>query len=344
MSKQEEKNAPGFTVTVSGQESTHKEPNGLIHVLVEDHIDMIGIAQFCFAKKGSMEWNKYKIGDDVEVETVGSERKIFVGVITGFRHVANESGETLTIQAMDPLVKLGSSRFTKVYEEQKDSDVVSSVLSEASVDQGTIDATDETHKYILQRNESHLTFLRRLAARNGYRLTSNEGKIDFVKVQYSESPIEFERTDVGMLDYHFTDQRIPSKLTVYGWNYVKKEMVEGSASSSDIDTIGSGDNAVDKTGQIWQKESWISDVQVASQDGAKAMAVGELNRLARGFLRGRARVAGNSEIHAGVKIKIVGHVAGFNPEGFVVSSRHTIDSAKGTQTEFQFCGNTYPTD
>ena len=40
--------------------------------------------------------------------------------------------------------------------------------------------------YTLQRDESNHGFLRRIAARNGYHLLAQEGKIDFVKPQYSE--------------------------------------------------------------------------------------------------------------------------------------------------------------
>ena len=47
----------------------------------------------------------------------------------------------------------------------KDSDVVSEVGAESQLGV-EVDATTETHKYILQRNESNLGFLKRLAAPN----------------------------------------------------------------------------------------------------------------------------------------------------------------------------------
>ena len=343
MGEKKASKAPGFEITLSGQELTQKESKGLKQLMVEDHVDMIGIAQLSF-DAGELTWGDLNIGDDVEVKVSGGDRKLFVGVITGFRHSKNVGGEMLTVQAMDPLCKLGSSRHTQVFEETADSDVVNTILGDAGLEVGTVDSTDGTHAYIFQRNESDLAFLRRLAGRNGYRLQANEGKIDFIKVQYSDDPIELATGDLVSMDYQFSDQRIPSQLTVYGWDYVAKEKVEGTATSSDIDTIGSGDNAVEQTGQIWQDESWVSDVHVSSQDAAKAMAVGELNRLARGFLRGRIAVPGNAQIFAGVKIKVTGQRGGFNPEGFVISSRHIVEPSTGARTEFQFCGNTYPTD
>ena len=75
---------------------------------------------------------------------------------------------------------------------------------------------------------------------------------------------------------------------------------------------------------------------------AKDVAVAELNRLARNFLRGRAVVDGNGKLFAGVSIKFTGHRDGFNPEAYVISARHLYESNRGFSTEVRFCSNTFP--
>jgi hypothetical protein len=40
---------PQYTIKVAGQELTQKEPKGLQFVSVEDHVDMIGVAELAFA-------------------------------------------------------------------------------------------------------------------------------------------------------------------------------------------------------------------------------------------------------------------------------------------------------
>ena len=239
-------------------------------------------------------------------------------------------------------LKLDGLREPKLHIEVKDSDVANQVISRAGCDTGTVDSTSRTHDYILQRNESDFNFLRRLAARNGFLLLANEGKIDFAKAQFSGSSTDLPKSKVISLDYGFSPRDVPPNLTTYGWDYVAKEMVQGSAGSGDIQAIGGGSNAVSES-KIWQSDSFMSDVWVDSQDSAKELATAELNRLARNFLRGRATVQGDGSLHCGNKVQFSGHPSGFNPEAFVVSSRHRIYVRGGFTTELVFCSNTKPT-
>ena len=262
--------------------------------------------------------------------------------VTGIRHSYVKSKDSVTILAMDPCCKLAASQHTRVFEEMKDSDAVSQVLSEAGLQPGNIEATQETRKYILQRNESDFSFLRRLAARNGFLLQANDGKIDFAKAQYSAGPVEFKKADLISLDYSFSDRGLPKKVTAYGWDYMAKEKIEGSAEAGDIDTIGGGDNAVEKTGQVYQGEAFISDVFVDNQQMANELAKSQLNRMARGFLRGRAVVEGSAAVTAGSKVKFLGTKKNFQPEGYVISARTRVYVGSGATTEIVFVGNTHP--
>lgn len=338
-----------YKVEINGSEVTQGATQGLESLTIEDHVDMIGVAEFTFsAGGGGLKVDQFQAGQEIKAKvgsgSVGSASReyAFVGIITGLRHSYMQSRETVTVLAMDPLCKLAASRFTKVYEEMKDSDIVQAVLDEAGLEAGNIEATSEEHPYTLQRNESHFVFLRRLAARNGYLLQSNDGKIDFAKAQFGGNPTTFERGQLVSLDYSMTDRNIPTKVTAYGWDYLKKEIVEGSASSGDIETIGSGSNAVEKTGQVWQQESFLSDVLVSTQSGAKELATSHLKQLAMGFMRGRAIIQGSANVHAGSLVKFAGPMTKYQPEGYVISARTRVYVGSGETTEVVFCSNTYP--
>jgi len=334
---------PRYVVEVAGESLTQAESGGLEVLSVEDHVDMVGILK-ATVNQGGFEWSSINIGDDVKAGFGGSSEPTFAGVVTGVRHHSSQGGmEFVTVIAMDPLCKLRASRRTKVYDEDAtDSDIVSALLGEAGVDPGTVDSTSATNKYVIQRNESDLIFLKRLASRNGYLLLGNaEGKVDFKKVQYSGSAIELEQPSIMAFDYTISHQNVPTGITVLGWNYVDKVKVEGAATDGDIEAIGGGANAVAETGTIWQEDAYISDVHVADDGAAKDMAIAELNRAARQFVRGRATVQGNGEIRAGALVSFKNFATGFNPEVFVVSSRHVVEGGNYT-TEFQFVGNTKP--
>ncbi len=356
-----------YNVEIDGQKFEQQQSQGLEALTVEDHVDMVGVAEITFSSAGTrsapgatpdaLGWDNIKIGSEVKVKVgaggvadgsggkaavAGQREYAFVGVVTGLRHSYLKSRDSITILAMDPLCKLAGSQATRVFEEMTDSDIVNQVLGEAGLEIGTVDSTPETRKYILQRNESDFMFLRRLAARNGFLLQSNDGKIDFAKAQYSAAPVEFTKADLISLDYTYSDRALPKKVTAYGWDYLKKEKVEGSASSGDIDTIGGGDNAVEKTGQIYQGEAYISDVFVDNQQMALELAKSQLNRMARGFLRGRAIIEGSAAVTAGSKVKFKGTKKNFQPEGYVISARTRVYVGSGETTEVVFVSNTHP--
>jgi len=342
MTGRQDNKAYKFSATVGGREFTQSDQGGLEYLLIEDHVDLVGVARITFnLDHGS--WSSIQIGSDVEVKVGASGRKMFVGVVTGMRHAYKQGRETMTVVAMDPLIKASASRRTETYEKMKDSDIAQQVIGKAGLTPGRIDATADTHDYVFQRNESDLEFLKRLAARNGYLLMCNEGKVDFLKPQYGGRAVEVDTKSLEDLDYQMSANQVPPGITTQGWDYTKVEKVEGSAGSGDIEAIGGGRNAVEAAAMIWKDKAFITEVTAHSQSGAKETAVSELNRAARNFLRGTARVEGNSEIHAGAKVRFKGHPTGFNPEVYVVSARHMFEFKRGYSTEFSFCSNTMPT-
>jgi phage tail-like protein len=323
-----------------GFDITQAESQGLEGMEVEDHVDMCGVARASF-NTGGFDWSSVSLGDAVQVGFGGTSDMTFGGYVTGIRHYKLLDGnEFVQLIAMDPLCKLGASRHTRMWEEQTDDAIANDVLGQASVEIGTVDSTSTTHKYVIQRNESDLKFLRRLAARNGYLLLGNcEGKVDFKKPQYSASPIELTPDKLLSFAYTVSAANVPPDVTVYGWDYVAKAKVEGTASS--IETIGGGASALDDAGTIWQETCYVSDVHVNDADAATAMAESELNRMARSYVRGRGVTEGTGEIRAGKKVKFTEFATGFNPEVFVVASKHKIQNGLYI-TEFWFEGNTKP--
>lgn len=330
-----------FELTVGTVKFTQAEPNGFEYIEIEDHVDMIGVADLAVNME-NQNWGTFQVGDEVECMVGETERKMFAGVVTGMRYAAKGGKQLLILRAMDPLCKAAASRRTKVYEELKDSDIVQEVLGLAGLEPGQIDATDEAHPYVFQRSESDLEFMKRLAARNNYLLRSAEGKVDFVKPQFGGSGYEVKDEALTSLDYSYSVMSVPPEITTYGWDYNTSKMVEGTATDSDIEAIGSGESALSLSGRIWSGGTTISDVDVSAQGGAKGIAMAELNRAARNFLRGRATIDGDANIFAGAVVKFSGHREGFNPEAYVISARHRIVFKRGFETQFNFCSNTLP--
>lgn len=330
-----------YTLNMAGSEVSQAEPMGLEAISVEDHQDMIGQAELTFAGGRGMQWGSIKMDSPVEMSFGGDTFKVFSGMVTGLRHAYQNGRDTLTVKAMDPLCKLQASRKTKTFDKMKDSDMFSQIISEAGLQLGNVEATEEEHPYTFQRNESMLEFVRRLAARNGMMVRAMQGKIEMVKPQASGG-MSIPKTKLISLDYEMSPKALPKNTTVVGWDYNKKEKVEGKATSGDISTIGGGANAVSDA-PTWVGDNYVSDVYTGSQSMAKTMASAELNRMSRNFLKGRAVLQGDGRLHVGAGVNFTDHRTGFNPSVMINSSRHRVFQGSGHTTEIQFVSNTKPT-
>lgn len=332
-----------YKMTIDGTEYTQNDPQGVIAIVVENHLDMIGQAKITLNAHG-LNPSQFQKGKNIEIEFGGSEKKAFVGVITELRHTVERGTECFLLTALDPLTKLANTRATKVWggspsENIKDSDVANEVIAAGGAAPGTVDATTGGRPYVFQRAETNLAFLKRLAARNGYLLYAEEGKIQFKKPQFSDEPLPISQGDLVKNNVHQSDVQIPTKITVFGWNHLSKKQVKGSATPSDIDKIGSGSPP---SPQTTDGEVDIVDVFVDSDSAAKEMAKAEMNRLARGLLKGTIEVHLNGKLVPGVKVKLEGQYTGSNPELVVVACTHVVEVGGASSTQIRVMGNTIP--
>ena len=99
----------------------------------------------------------------------------------------------------------------------------------------------ETHKYILQRNESNLGFLKRLAARNNCQLRVEPGKLLFKKADGGGYGYTLN-TNTGLisLNMSYNSSDMVQNVVVRSWDIMTKKEIVGKASASDIQNIGSG--------------------------------------------------------------------------------------------------------
>lgn len=331
-----------YEVKVSGNTCTQAESKGLESVMIEDHLEKIGLCVLELSA-GEIDWDSLKEGDDVEVKVGGGTGNLFKGTITSLRNTWKDAQQRLVVEAMCPLVKLAASTATKSYNAkdatQSDDQIVKDVLSGASVDAGTIDAS-KLKQYTLQLNESNLSFLKKLASRNGFMLKSNEGKVDFVKLQSSDPALEIPPEQLMNIDSDNDQSMIPKKVVVIGWDYFNKKVVKGECESSGVSGVGSsGDKPDSKT---YSGTRFVTGVRCSSDDEAKGMATGIMENTAKRRLTGRATIQGNGKIVAGKKIKFTETGKGQNPDVMAYSVTHRMSPKTGFVTRISFYGEGKP--
>ncbi len=336
--------ATGYHLEIAGKEFVQANADGVEQIVLEDHIDMVNLLTVRFGgTEHSPEWN-FNIGDEVKCSLGKGKKPIFTGEIIATEPSYQIDGtSTITLRCLDKMHRLGRGRKTRFWEKMKDSDVASEVGGESklSVD---ADATPDTHAYILQRNESNIAFIKRLAARNNFLVSVVDDKLEFKKASFGGQTVTVEMGESlrsFKVGYNTTD--LVQKVVVRGWDIKKKEEIVGTASIGDVTPVGGGQVGAQVASKFGESVAYITDVPVSSQAQATEIAKAEMERLARQFCRGTATVRGNDEIRAGGVVEFKGLAKNLNGKFYVMSTRHIISAATGYTTEITFCSNTQGT-
>jgi uncharacterized protein len=337
------RSAPSYELKIGDKTFTQAEGQGLQSFTLEDHMDMVDMLT---VRVGGSEqhpqWN-FKIGDAVEAKLGSGSVLMFKGNITALEPSFSGEGVTaMVIRALDPVSKLGRGRRTRFWENVKDSDIVSEVGADCGLSV-SCDTTDETQTYVLQRNETNVAFLRRLAARNNFTLRVEEDKLQFKKNEYAGEDIELALgKNLQSVKISFNSSELASKVVVRGWDMMSKSEIVGTASLSDVTQIGGGSSGGDTAQTAFGSQTvYITDIPCSSQSAADSAARAEMERISRQFAKGSASVQGNDKIRAGARVKLSGLGTPQDGTYFILSSRHIVNTRSGYVTEFTFCSNTF---
>ena len=333
--------ATSYEVTIGGKTLKQTERDGLQSLVIEDHMDMANLATI---KVGGAEakpsWG-FQIGDEVEVKVGSGAEAIFKGEVTAMEPGFQVEGtSSMTLRCLDKSHRLGRGRETKHWNDKKDSDVAQEVGAKSGL---SVDADDtgEVMPYILQRNESNLAFLKRLAARNNFVLRVEGDKLLFKKASFEVSAEKLSMGDnLRSMRLSFNTTDMVQKVVVRGWDIQNKCEIVGQCSAGEITKIGGGDIGADLAGKFGETTAYITDVPVSSQSMADAVAKSEMERLARQFCHGSCSISGKDTIRAGTMIEFEGLPHGNNGKFAVMATRHIISNRTGYTTEITFCSNT----
>ena len=275
----------GFEVQIGSATFTHNQSNGLLSVIMEDHVDMASVCSVTVSTAENQRTQSYKIGDKVSIKIQKSE-ELFSGELVAIDHSFQGKGtSSVILKCLDHSHRLARGRQTRFWTDMKDSDVVSEVGAESQLGV-EVDATSETHKYILQRNESNLGFLKRLAARNNCQLRVEPGKLLFKKSDGGGYTYNLS-TDTGLisLNMSYNSADMVQNVVVRSWDITTKKEIVGKASASDVQKIGSGEGGAQAASIFGEQTAYITDVPVTTQEMADELAKAEMERIARRFGR-----------------------------------------------------------
>ncbi|WP_313189233.1 type VI secretion system tip protein VgrG [Sphingobacterium sp.] len=268
-------------------------------------------------------------GREIEIKLGfdSDNKKAFKGIITKQQVKVKENGNTqLQIECKDAAMRMTLGRKSKYYLDQKDSEVMDSIISAYADLKSDVEATTLKHKELIQHHLSDWDFIALRAEANGQLLFVNDAELKIespktdpdpvLQVTYGSSIMEFEAE---------MDLRSQwSKVEAHSWDYKNQGLftaeVDEASGFTQLGNVNSSDLA---SANKLEKFILHHSGNLLEQE-LKAWAEGAMLRSRLAKVRGRARFTGFAEIKPGDMVKIAGVGDRFNGKAFVTAVRQEV--------------------
>ncbi|MEJ1934027.1 VgrG-related protein, partial [Nostoc sp. NIES-2111] len=279
-----------------------------------------------------------KIGNEIKIGFISSttqdrnfkdklEDFLIEGEITGIEAHFNEKTEApLIIRGYDISHRLHRGRYNRSFLNQMDSDIVKQISGEVGIPIGKIDPSGVKHEYVFQENQTNMEFLRERAARIGYELFIQDGKLNFCQPQ-SKNSLDLKWLDeISKFSVRVTNAEQVNAVEVRSWDLSQKKLITTEAKSEKVITeTGNGKGSKTSTafkGKPSSPKMIVVDQPVATENEAKKMAQALCDELGGEFVYADAQAYGNPQIRPGRIINLQGMGDRYSGKYYVTETRH----------------------
>jgi len=266
---------------------------------------------------------------------------VIEGEITAIEtHFTSQSQAPMIVRGYDTSHRLHRGRYNRSYQNMTDSDIVKKIAGEVGISTGTVESSRITHDYVFQENQTNMEFLRERAARLGFELFVQNGKLYFRSPKSGESLNLTWLVDIHSFRVRVTSAEQVKSVEVRGWDYTKKEAIVSTATSDKVLTsteYGKGSKTSSSfNGKPSNPTAIVVDQPIASGKEAETMAKALFDELSGEFVHADARGEGDPSIRPGKIVKLSG-MGKYSGKYYITETRHLYDRGTYT-TEFSVRG------
>jgi Rhs element Vgr protein len=211
-----------------------------------------------------------KPGCELEIKAgVDSESAtIFKGIITQVGLKVTSKTSLLTVNCKDKSVKATGDKKTKIFTEVKDSDIYSTIATDAGLSVDS-DTTTFQHEQVVQYNATDWDFILLRAEANGQVVIADDGSLSIKKPSFSGSEsltLEFG-TNIISFETSLNAEKQVAEVEVKSWDTGSMDALSSSGSSDamDVGEISNSDLA-----DIVSKKYSVNHGGLVSEDELKA--------------------------------------------------------------------------
>ncbi|MEM7367444.1 MAG: type VI secretion system tip protein VgrG [Bacteroidota bacterium] len=324
-----------FAIFSNGKE-INKESGKLVSLEITQEINRIPTASLQF-NDGTPAKQSFDIsesedlmpGKEIEVKVgygLKPDTTIFKGVVVRHELGASQGGSPfLKVECKDHAIKLTKAHSFISTQKAKDSDVVSTMISNAGLS-ADVDSTEPELPVLIQTNATDWDFMLMRATVNGFVVIPDAGKVGFKKIKTDQSPVlslTFGKDIISFQAGIYADHQY-SSVKASSWDFPNQEVVsvesspknplsvEASEDTSSLSSITGSDPYVMPT-------SATVDQQLLQIWADATMLRSELTRT-----KGQFKFKGNAKVKPGTLVEIAGLNASLNGNAYVKSVKHSF--------------------
>ncbi|MFY7830319.1 MAG: VgrG-related protein [Pseudanabaena sp.] len=335
-----------FSLTIDGTSASEDLIADILQVSTEESLHQLGmftliISNNYFSGSSTAPWthmSKFAIGKKIKIgftsSTTGdpnyddaSTAYILEGEITAIEtDFTEEAKAPIIIRGYDVSHRLHRGRCSQSFLNMTDSDIVSKLARESGITLGTVTATTPVHKYVFQENQTNMEFLQERAARNGFELYMQDGKLNFRKPTNDEELELKWLKDLSSFRVRVTGAEQVSSVEVRGWDYTTIKTIISTASTEAVITSNtSGKGSTSSTTFGSSTKMIVVDQPVFSTAESDKIAQSLCDELGGEFVHADAKGTGNPKIRAGKVIKLT-DMGNYSGSYYVTETHHLFQN------------------
>lgn len=344
MSVSPEKNTEGLvTFSIYSEGEKISDSFEAVSIWIRREVNRIGRAKLVF-EAGNMPMKEIPESDDdtfapgstirIEAGYQSNEHILFEGVvITHNVDIPEDDTATLEIECADFVFPATLTRKNNYFEQQKDSDIISTILGTYSGLSATVDATTVSHPEMVQYYCSDWDFICSRADANGLIIITDQKKVNVIKPKVSASPVLKVTYGEDLISFRGelqTADQTPG-VDAYAWDIATQAMIKAASATQTLNEQGDqtpSDLSEAVGGDRWelQTESYGDSSQLQTWADAQSLKAG-LSRI-----RGEIRFQGSSLAVPGCLITLDGLGKRFNGDAFIGAVEHSIEDGEWITT------------
>jgi Rhs element Vgr protein len=273
-------------------------------------------------------------GNEIEISLGYNDTRenVFKGIIISQRLVVSNGKSLLIINCKDKAIKMTKGRFNAIFQNEKDSDAISSIVGKYGL-QVSVDATVPELPVLMQYNCSDWDFLLIRAEMNNMSVVTDRNSLMVKKYDYSATPkFEINASQYIIdIDLKLDSENVATGFKMNSWDSKTQSAVEASVSLPEDLPQG---NVTAKTlsAVIHNGDSEHYSSASLAKDELDVWGESLANKAILSKIQGKITVPGFTGLIAGELIQLSGFSERFNGNAYISKIEHAMTDGTWTTT------------